>query len=144
MIRHIVFLSAISAPLLLAGTLPSTAAKSPAMESCSAEWAKMKEAKTIPEGQTWPKFWSQCSKDYKAAHATDTTTDQSTTNTDETTAPTTKKAKKATKTAVNEDEPTGSSAADKKACDGKWHDYKTSSGEHGWKAYFTFMAKCMP
>lgn len=138
MIRHIVFLSAITVPLLLTGALPSTGAKSPAMESCSAEWAKMKEAKTIPEGQTWPKFWSQCSKDYAAAHGTPTTTDEATTTTMQ-------KTKKESKTAaVNEDQPTGSSAADKKACDGKWHNYKTSSGEHGWKAYFTFMAKCMP
>src|SRR5262245_38703437 len=136
MIRPMVYLSAITVPLLFTGVLPSMGAKSPAMEACSAEWAKMKEAKTIPEGQTWPKFWSECSKEYAAAHGT--TTEEATTTT-------TEKTKKATKTAaVNEDEPTGSSAADKKACDGKWHDYKTSSGEHGWKAYFTFMAKCMP
>jgi hypothetical protein len=59
MIRAIVYLSAITVPLLFTGILPSMGAKSPAMEACSAEWAKMKEAKTIPEGQTWPKFWSQ-------------------------------------------------------------------------------------
>jgi hypothetical protein len=134
--RHIGFVAAICAPLVIAWVVPAIAAKSPAMEACSAEWAKKKEAKTIPEGQTWPKFWSQCSKEYAAAHGT--TTDTATTAT-------TQKTTKATKTAaVNEDESTGSSATDKKACDGKWGDYKTSSGTHGWKAYFTFMAKCMP
>jgi hypothetical protein len=134
--RHIGFVAAICAPLVIAWVVPAIAAKSPAMEACSAEWAKKKEAKTIPEGQTWPKFWSQCSKEYAAAHGT---------TTDEATTATTQKTTKATKTAaVNEDESTGSSATDKKACDGKWGDYKTSSGAHGWKAYFTFMAKCMP
>ena len=109
------------------------------MEACSGQWAKMKEAKTIPEGQTWPKFWSQCSKDYAAAHASETTKDQAGA------AATTDKTAKSTKTAsVNEDEPSGSSGKDKKACDTKWHDYKSTSGAHGWKAYFTFMAKCMP
>jgi hypothetical protein len=29
----------------------------------------MKSAKSVPEGLTWPKFWSQCSKDYAAANA---------------------------------------------------------------------------
>jgi hypothetical protein len=138
---RILILGSIAAPLLMAGALPAGAAKSPAMESCSAEWAKMKSDKTVPEGLTWPKFWSQCSKDYAAAHATDTGT---TTTEDATAAPDATKTKKASKTAINEDEPTGSSGADKKACDAKWHDYKTSSGAHGWKPYFTFMAKCMP
>jgi hypothetical protein len=49
----------------------------------------------------------------------------------------TQKTMKAPKTAaVNETEPNGSSAVDKKACDGKWHDYKASSGQHGWKVIF--------
>ena len=52
---------------LFAATLPA-AAQSTAMQSCSDDWAKMKAANTIPDGQTWPKFWSQCSKDYAAAH----------------------------------------------------------------------------
>src|SRR5438477_12935458 len=109
MIRSVKLLGAVVTSVLLMA-LPAIGAKSPAMEYCSGEWAKMKEAKTIPEGQTWPKYWSQCSKDYAAAHASETTTEQTTTRPDETTAPTvTKKAKKSTKTAgVNEDEPTGS------------------------------------
>jgi hypothetical protein len=52
---------------LFAATLPA-AAQSTAMQSCSDDWAKMKSANTVPEGQTWPKFWSQCAKDYAAAH----------------------------------------------------------------------------
>src|SRR5215475_1635580 len=76
MIRPMVYLSAITVPLLFTGILPSMGAKSPAMEACSAEWAKMKEAKTIPEGQTWPKFWSQCSKEYAAAHPDEATAGQ--------------------------------------------------------------------
>ena len=42
-----------------------------AMKSCSDDWAKMKAADSVPDGQTWPKFWSQCSKDFAAANATD-------------------------------------------------------------------------
>ena len=80
--RHIGFVAAICAPLVIAWVVPAIAAKSPAMEACSAEWAKKKEAKTIPEGQTWPKFWSQCSKEYAAAHGT--TTDEATTATTQT------------------------------------------------------------
>jgi hypothetical protein len=52
---------------LFAATLPA-AAQSTAMQSCSDDWAKMKAAGSIPEGQTWPKFWSQCAKDYAAAN----------------------------------------------------------------------------
>src|SRR5438045_9143473 len=119
MIRSVRLLGAVVTSVLLM-TLSAIGAKSPAMEACSGQWGKMKEAKTIPEGQTWPKYWSQCSKDYAAAHASETTTDQATTAPEETTATTTtKKAKKSTRTAaVNEDEPAGSSGADKKACDG--------------------------
>src|SRR4051812_25104378 len=101
--RHITLVRTIFTLLVVAGApaVPALAAvKSPAMAACSAEWGKMKEAKTIPDGQTWPKFWSQCAKDYAAAHGTGAA------STDEaTTAPsTTKKTKRA---AVNEDEPTG-------------------------------------
>jgi hypothetical protein len=45
-----------------------TGGKSAAMEACSAEWAKMKAAGTVPAGQSWPKFWSQCAKDQAAAN----------------------------------------------------------------------------
>ncbi len=45
--------------------------KSPAMQACSDQWAKLKADGKVPSGQTWPKFWSQCSKDYAAAHADD-------------------------------------------------------------------------
>ncbi len=38
---------------------------------------------------------------------------------------------------------TSSSAAAKKACDSKWGDRKQQTGEHGYKAYFSFMANCL-
>jgi hypothetical protein len=43
--------------------LPVAAAASPAMTYCSGQWAELKEAGKT-RGQTWPQFWSQCSKDY--------------------------------------------------------------------------------
>ncbi|PPE81490.1 hypothetical protein C3941_01890 [Kaistia algarum] len=47
--------------------------KSPAMAACSDEWAKLKADGKVPAGQTWPKFWSQCAKDYAAAHPDEAT-----------------------------------------------------------------------
>jgi hypothetical protein len=38
---------------------------------------------------------------------------------------------------------TPSSAAAKKVCDSKWSDRKQQTGEHGYKAYFTFMSGCL-
>jgi hypothetical protein len=54
---------------LLAATLP--AAAETAMQSCSSDWSKLKSSNKVPEGQTWPKFWSQCSKDFAAANPAD-------------------------------------------------------------------------
>src|SRR5690348_2885266 len=105
MITRISLLSALAAPFILSGAVTSIAAKSPAMEYCSGEWAKMKDAKTIPEGETWPKYWSKCSKDYAAAHPGEATTDQTATAPEENTTTTTKKTKKTKTAAVNEDEP---------------------------------------
>ena len=45
--------------------LPATAAKSPTMTYCSGLWAELKEAGKT-RGQTWPQFWSQCSKEHAA------------------------------------------------------------------------------
>ncbi|KPL51318.1 hypothetical protein [Prosthecomicrobium hirschii] len=50
-------------------------------------------------------------------------------------------ASKAAAKADDEDEP--SSAEQKKACDAKWKTEKEKTGAKGWKAYFTYMAKCM-
>jgi Meckel syndrome type 1 protein len=108
------------------------AAASATTKECSDEWAKMKSDNKVPSGMTWPKFLSQCAKDAAAS------SDQ----------PAAAPAKAVTKTAAkssNVDESdSGSSAAAKKSCDAKWGAYKTSKGVHGWKAYFTFMAGCMP
>ena len=42
-----------------------------------------------------------------------------------------------------EEDDTPSSAEQKKACDAKWKLERDKTGAKGWKAYFTFMAKCM-
>src|SRR5438270_478040 len=55
--------------LYLATAPASFGAKSPAMEHCSGEWAKMKSAGTIPQGQTWPKFWAMQDRRAAALHA---------------------------------------------------------------------------
>src|SRR5439155_23081993 len=111
-----------------------------AQEYCSAEWQKMKNAGKTFQGQTWPKFWSQCSKDYAAKNpdAAAGAGDAATTTEAETPAK-----KKATKTAAVDERDTTSSGAEKKACDAKWTAYKAKSGAHGWHDYFQFMAKCM-
>ena len=114
-------------------SLPSFAAKSPAMEACSKQWDDMKAAGKT-EGKTWPSFWSQCSKDFAAKSG-------------EAAAPQ-KSEKAATKkapvaeTARNEDDTTGS-GQQKKDCDAKWDANKTRTGAHGWHDYFQFMSKCM-
>jgi len=110
---------------------PALAAKSPAMQACSAQWADMKKAGKT-EGQTWPKFWSQCSKDYAAKNEGGATEPEKTT----------KSSKKANTAAVDESDSTGS-GQQKKDCDAKWGSYKAKSGAHGWHDYFQFMAKCM-
>lgn len=65
---------ALSAGLTLAvlSAAPASAdTKSPAMQACSDKWSQMKADNSVPAGTTWPKFWSQCSKDYAAAHPSD-------------------------------------------------------------------------
>lgn len=47
------------------------------------------------------------------------------------------------KAAADDEDDEPSSAAQKKACDAKWKTEKEKSGAKGWKAYFTFMSKCM-
>lgn len=37
------------------------------MKECGAQWRATKEAGKIPEGQTWPQYWSACNKRLKAA-----------------------------------------------------------------------------
>jgi hypothetical protein len=136
--RYLLPVMLLSAPFALTVLVPMAhAAKSPAMESCSAEWKKMKDAGTIQSGQTWPKFWSQCSKDYAAAHP-----DAAAGQQDTQVAPAAKKAASAKAAKADESDTTGS-GAQKKQCDAKWASYKSQSGAHGWHDYFQFMAKCM-
>ena len=110
--------------------LPSFAA-TPAMEACSAKWANLKAANKT-KGQTWPEFWSQCSKDFAAKNGTEPAQPEKTTS---------KKA--AAKTAAVDESDSSGSGEQKKACDEKWDSYKSRSGAHGWHDYFQFMAKCM-
>lgn len=126
------FFFAISfAMLLLLSTSPSAlAAKSPAMEACSAQWDDMKKAGKT-QGQTWPQFWSQCSKDYAAKNGGGEAAEPAKTT-----------EKKASIAAVDESDSSGS-GQQKKDCDAKWGAYKTKTGAHGWHDYFQFMAKCM-
>jgi hypothetical protein len=49
------------------GTTLAHAATSPAMQACSAEWKADKAAGTVPAGQTWKQFWSDCAKRQAAA-----------------------------------------------------------------------------
>jgi hypothetical protein len=37
------------------------------MQACSAEWKADKAAGTVPAGQSWKQFWSECSKRQAAA-----------------------------------------------------------------------------
>jgi hypothetical protein len=108
-------------------------AKSAAMEACSAQWDGMKKAGKT-EGQSWPQFWSQCSKDYAAKNGKPATP----TVAAETAA---KPAKKAT--AEVDESDTAGSGTQKKDCDAKWGAYKTKTGAHGWHDYFQFMSKCI-
>ena len=129
-VRSVVLTIAI-ALLAASTTLPSFAA-TPAMEACSAKWADLKKAGKT-KGQTWPEFWSQCSKDFTANNPGAATAP----------APTAKKATaKSTATARNEDDSAGSAQL-KKDCDAKWDANKSKTGAHGWHDYFQFMSKCI-
>lgn len=54
-----------------------------------------------------------------------------------------KPAAPAAKAAADDEDDTPSSAEVKKACDAKWKARPDAATNKGWKAYFTFMAKCM-
>ena len=122
-------------PIVLLGafmTLPSFAT-TPAMEACSAKWADLK-ASGKTKGQTWPEFWSQCSKDFAAKNGEPAQSEKTTSN---------KAPEKNAKTAAVYESDSSGSGAQKKACDEQWGSYKARSGAHGWHDYFQFMAKCM-
>jgi hypothetical protein len=53
------------------------------------------------------------------------------------------KAAPAKAAAKDDEDDSPSSAAQKKACDAKWKIEKEKTKASGWKAYFTFMSKCM-
>ena len=129
-------LAALGVAMLLGAsvTLPSFAAESPAMEACSAQWADLKKAGKTGR-QTWPDFWSQCSKDFAAKNGGGEAAPETSTKTS-------KKAPQKATAAVDESDSSGS-GQQKKDCDAKWGAYKAKSGAHGWHDYFQFMAKCM-
>ena len=115
-------------------SLPVVAATSPAMKACSQQWADMKNANKVPEGEKWSAFWSQCSKDFAAKNGGATATEEK---------PSAEKPAKAKKTAAISENDSASSAQEKKDCDAKWNANKASTGAHGWHDYFQFMSKCM-
>lgn len=119
----------------------AVAAASATTKECSDQWAKLKTDNKVPTGMTWPKFLSQCSKDAAASDQGAAAQPAAATKTP---APTKTAAVKPAKSDAVDESDSGSSAADKKACDAKWGTYKASKGVHGWKAYFTFMAGCLP
>ena len=122
-----------TASILVLTPFPSFAARSPALKACSSQWAGLKKAGKT-EGQTWPQFWSQCSKDFAANNPGAATAPEKPTAT--------KAMAKSTATARNEDDSAGSAQL-KKDCDAKWDANKAKTGAHGWHDYFQFMGKCM-
>jgi hypothetical protein len=122
-----------TASILVLTPFPSFAARSPALKACSSQWAGLKKAGKT-EGQTWPQFWSQCSKDFAANNPGAATAPEKPTAT--------KATAKSIATARNEDDSAGSAQL-KKDCDAKWDANKAKTGDHGWHDYFQFMAKCM-
>ena len=122
--------------------IDALAAASPAEKACSAQWADLKKANKVPEGQTWPKFWSECSKDFAAKNPTETPAAAAKPEK----APAPEKAAKEpkeTKKTAAVDNDTPNANQQKHDCDAKWDEHKTSSGAHGWHDYFKFMAGCM-
>ena len=113
---------------------PVDAARSPAMKFCSGQWADMKKANKVPEGEKWSEFWSQCSKDFAAKNGDEGTAEKA--------APKASKANKPAATASAEDD-SPRSAQQKKDCDAKWDANKTRTGSHGWHDYFQFLSRCM-
>ena len=110
------------------GATPAPAQESPAMKACSEQWNKLKEAGKTPKGQTWPKYWSECSKEYAAKHGEAKAADR---------------LPPPPRRLPSRRADTAGAAEQKKACDAKWNDHKAKAKVHGWKSYFTFMAKCM-
>jgi hypothetical protein len=127
----------------VASITAARAQESAAMKACSEQWNKMKEAGKVPKGRTWPQFWSECSKE-QAAKQEGTKAEPTKAEPTKAEPAKTEPKKAAVKTVEVEDEAdTAGSGAQKKECDAKWKDRKAKTGEHGWKPYFTFMAKCM-
>jgi hypothetical protein len=114
----------------------SAGAQAATLAECAAQWRELKD-KGQQGDQTYREFSSKCMKsDSAAAPAA------------EEEAPAKKKtAEKPKKKQVVEvdDEGDGNNGtgALKKECDAKWKVQKASTGASGWKAYFTFMSKCM-
>lgn len=113
-------LAAAAVGLLIAAAAPASAAT---LKECAERWNTMKEEGST-DGLTYQQFSRACMKD-EAAEA----------------AP----AKKRKVAEVSDEAERDSDGAGqlKKACDGKWKAHKASTGATGWKAYFTFMSRCM-
>jgi hypothetical protein len=135
MIRTALFASAALAIFVLAA--PS--AQAATLAECAGQWRQLKEdGKT--DGMTYREFSSKCMKgDGGGETAAAAEEDETPKKKAE------KKPKKAKQIVEVEDEDDGNSGSGalKKECDAKWKVQKASTGASGWKAYFTFMSKCM-
>jgi hypothetical protein len=135
---HMIRQAALATVAMAAIVIAAPSAKAATLAECAKEWSQLKEdGKT--DGMTYRDFSSKCMKRDAGETAA----------ADEEEAPKKKKAeakpKKAKQVVEVEDEDDGASStgALKKECDAKWKVHKASSGASGWKAYFTYMSKCM-
>jgi len=130
---------------LFAATLPASAAtKSAAMQSCSDDWAKMKADDKVPAGQTWPKFWSQCSKDYAAAHPddSDAATAAKAPAAPEPKAAAKSTAKAATDKAAAEAKPAAAKSAAMASCSDDWAKMKAANKVPAGQTWPKFWSQC--
>jgi hypothetical protein len=127
MAYKIAIIAAAAACALISAT-PSSAAT---LAECAKQWNELKEAGNQGD-LTYREFSQKCMRGDVAAEEPKEEKKKA-------------EAKKKPKQVVEvDDESEGeSSFAQKKACDGKWKTHKASTGASGWKAYFTYMSKCM-
>ncbi len=135
MIRYLL-LSAVAAAAM---SIAAPSAQAATLAECAAQWRTLKEQGKQGD-QTYREFSSKCMKgdSAEAAPAAEEPPAKK-----ETADKPKKKKQEVAADAVDENDGNNGSGALKKECDAKWKTNKASTGASGWKAYFTFMAKCM-
>ncbi|HWJ74050.1 MAG TPA: hypothetical protein VNX29_12860 [Kaistia sp.] len=133
--------------LCIAAGAAVAATKSPAMQACSDQWSQLKADDKVPAGQTWPKFWSQCAKDYAAAHPADAAAAAETTAAAPAEPPPAKKAKAAAPAATPP--PAEDAAASGKgkspamqACSDQWSQLKADDKVPAGQTWPKFWSQC--